>query len=661
MTKQVSGSGSPLEFPHDTQQPPIADYALIGDCHGSALVSRSGSIDWCCLRRFDADAVFFRIIDARRGGFWDITPESIVETSRAYVPGTNIMRTVFITKTGTLAVFDFMPVGRSRDAGVHDYVTLNAPCWLVRRFECLDGQVRFRTRFRPRGPNFKTDVLKLSYDGNTLREKGISLWCGGEVELEDDGANITFELAAGQIETAVLSQIETLVDPRQYSDRLFAITQSFWREWIEYSRYRGPYEAAVKRSALTLKLLTYAPTGAVVAAPTTSLPEEIGGERNWDYRFSWLRDASFALYALEVLGYSGEANRFAEFLTRRCLREGVLPHIMYSIDGEPFLPERTLDQLEGYAGSRPVRIGNGAFDQRQLDVHGEVLDWAFLRRTLGGRLRRDEQSYLRAVADHVCRIWREPGQGIWETRGDPRDFTFGKAMAWVALDRAQRLFGANAIWAREQAAILDAILEKAVAGDPPFLAQAFGLDEVDAALLQIPLLGLPISRELFVQTVKRIEQDLKDGDFVYRYRNDDGLRGGDGAFLITSFWLVDALLVMDRATEARALFERLLGHANDVGLYAEEIDPRTGAHLGNFPQAFTHLGLISSATLLHLYDIAGAKGVSGSHANRAKRLVGAAEGKKALFYALWRNRGVRLFGSSRSVLDLSNEAGRKHA
>jgi len=325
---------------------------------------------------------------------------------------------------------------------------------------------------------------------------------------------------------------------------------------------------------------------------------------------------------------------------------------MYSIQGEPFLPERTLDHLAGYADSRPVRIGNGAFDQIQLDVHGEVLDWAMLRSALGGQFRLDEVSALRASADHVCQIWRNPDQGLWESRAGPQHFTHGKVMAWVALDRARKLFGADPAWHREQDAILAAILSEGVAGDPPYLAQSFGSEEVDAALLQIPLLGLPISRDLLDQTVKRVERELRDGEFVHRYRNEDGLRGGEGAFLITSFWLVDALLVLDRATEARELFERLLGHANDVGLYAEEIDPHSGAHLGNFPQAFTHLGLISSASLLHLYDIAGAKGVSGTHADRARRLVGAAEGKKAFFYALWRNCKVRLFGSTRSVLDL---------
>ena len=635
------------------QPTPIADYALIGDCHGSALVSSQGSIDWCCMRRFDADPVFFRILDSERGGSWEVLPEDVAATSRAYLPGTNILRTEFKTKTGTLAVTDFMPVGRSRDAGAHDYVSLNAPCWLVRRFEVTDGKVRFVTRVRPRGLGFALEPLNLRHDGAALRAKEFGLWCGGSVAIGDDGAEIAFELEAGQVECAVLSPLEPLVDPRRHCERLFEMTRCFWQEWIGYNRYRGPYADAVARSALALKLLTYAPTGAVVAAPTTSLPEEIGGTRNWDYRYCWLRDASFALYALGVLGYSGEANSFANFLTHRCLRDGETPHIMYSIDGEPLLPERVWEHLAGHAGSKPVRTGNGASEQLQLDVHGEVLDWALLRHTLGGKLGEDEAAALRASADHVCRIWHEPDQGIWEARDGLQDFTQGKAMAWVALDRARKLFGDQPHWVEQQDAILAAILAQGVAGDPPRLVRAFGQDAADAALLQIPILGLPIPHEILAATVQHIERELQDGDLVYRYHGDDGLKGREGAFLITSFWLVDALLLLDRPNDARALFERLLGHANDVGLYAEEIDTKTGAHLGNFPQAFTHLALISSATLLHLYDMAGAKGVRGTHADRAKRQVGAAEGKKALAYALWRNRGVRLFASKRSVLDLS--------
>jgi GH15 family glucan-1,4-alpha-glucosidase len=326
---------------------------------------------------------------------------------------------------------------------------------------------------------------------------------------------------------------------------------------------------------------------------------------------------------------------------------------MYSIEGEPYLPERVLGHLDGYAGSRPVRVGNDAAAQRQLDVFGEVLDWAFLRTSLGGKLDPDEASYLQALADYVSDHWQDPDQGIWEVRSRARNFTHGKAMAWAALDRARRLFGDRASWRSARDEILAALINEGTRGDPPYLSRAFDGDGTDAALLQLPLLGLPLANDLLAGTVRKIEKDLRSGDFVHRYHGEDGLCGDEGAFLVTSFWLVDALLVQNRAKEARALFERLLAYANDVGLYSEEVEPSSGQLLGNFPQAFTHLGLISSATLLHLYDLAGSKGLQGTHADRARRLVGATEGWKALFYALLRNRGVRLRSSSRSILALT--------
>jgi len=325
---------------------------------------------------------------------------------------------------------------------------------------------------------------------------------------------------------------------------------------------------------------------------------------------------------------------------------------MYSIDGEPYLPERTLDHLDGYRGSRPVRVGNGAYDQMQLDVHGEVLDWALLRVALGWRLLKDEANYLRASADHVRRVWRRPEQGLWETRTGAQDFVHGKAMAWAALDRAIRLFGGEPGWEAARAEIVAAIQRDGVAGDPPHLVQAFGGNEVDAALLQLPMLGMPLDDALLAETVRRVERDLGSCDLVHRYKGEDGLAGGEGAFLITSFWLVDAMLALGRGEDARRLFARLLDRANDVGLYAEEADLRTGAFLGNFPQAFTHLALISSATLLHLHGMGGAAAMRGTHADRARRLVGATEGLRALLYALWRNRGIRLRSSKRSVLAL---------
>lgn len=635
-------------------QPPIEDYALIGDCHGAALVSGAGSIDWATLLRFDGEPVFFQLLDAGGGGSWSVEPDGLKNITRGYLQRTNILRTRFETETGVLEIVDFMPVGRTRTASVHDYVTLNAPGWLVRRMRCISGRVALTTHFRPRGPGFSTSPLEMEIgEGRIDCENGVTLWCDGEARREKGGASVRISLEEGQEQVCVLTSIAPLIDPREQAGRLYDVTHAFWSEWTEYSRYRGPYADAVQRSALALKLLTYAPTGAIVAAPTTSLPEQIGGGRNWDYRFCWIRDATFALFSLSVLGYSAEARRFSNFLSRLCLREGSTLRIMYGIAGEPFLKERSLDHLSGYHDSRPVRTGNEAANQCQLDVFGELLDWAELRAGLASPLNADEKALLRGVADHVCETWRVPDHGIWEMRSEPRHFTQGKAMAWVTLDRAIRLFGDKPLWRETRDEILHEMLDKGCAGDPPHLVQSYGATTTDAALLQIPLLGLPLDPELLVRTVEQVERELRSGNLVHRYRGADGLEGDEGAFFITSFWLVEALVAIDRAEEAQTLFEHLLSCANDVGLYAEEVDLKTGAFLGNFPQAFTHLSLISSASLLQLHEQKGAKALKGTNTDRAKRIAGATEGFKALVFALIRNRSIRLRSSRKSVLSLT--------
>ncbi|TFL17505.1 glycoside hydrolase family 15 protein [Jannaschia formosa] len=635
-------------------QPPIEDYALIGDCHGAALVSGKGSIDWCTPLRFDGEPVFFRLLDAGQGGSWSVEPEQTTRVTRGYIERTNILRTCFETATGTLELVDFMPVGRTRTASVHDYVTLNAPGWIVRRLRCVSGRVDLTMQFRPRGPGWSTDPVEMNLcEGRIDCAGGLTLWCDGEARREADGASVRVVLEEGETQTCVLTSVAPLFDPRDRADQLYDVTCAFWTEWCEYSRYRGQYQDAVLRSALALKLLTYAPTGAVVAAPTTSLPEHIGGGRNWDYRFCWIRDATFALFALSVLGYSAEGKRFSDFLSRLCLREGSTLRIMYGIDGEPFLREHPLEHLAGYRDSRPVRVGNEASDQRQLDVFGELLDWAELRVALGSRLSDDETALLRGVADHVCKTWHVPDHGIWEMRCEPRHFTQGKAMAWVTLDRAIRLFGENPTWRENRDQILREILGKGCTGDPPYLVQSYGAEVTDAALLQVPLLGLPLDLPLLERSVREVERELRTGDFVHRYRSADGLEGDEGAFFMTSFWLVEALLTVDRADEARALFERILSRANDVGLYSEEVDVNTGAYLGNFPQAFTHMALISSASLLQIHEEKGVEALRGTNADRAKRLAGATEGAKGLAFALIRNRSIRLRSSRKSVLALT--------
>lgn len=641
---------------------PIRDYALIGDCHGSALVDRNGSIDWCCLARFDADPVFCRILDQKRGGFLSITPVGSFSTDRAYLDGTNILRTVFKTDCGEMTVTDFMPVGRRPGSGTHNYVDLVAPKWLVRTVDVSGGPVDVRVRYRP-AIAFGREQTSLTLERDCISAAGgtyLSHNMAG-FEIADDTAEAIASVKSGQRVAFIVSN-DRLAAPLDALDRIdeyLSVTAAFWREWITYCRYSGPYTAQVKRSLLTIKLLIYAPSGALAAAPTTSLPEAIGKSRNWDYRFCWLRDTTFALYALAVAGYGGEARRFSEYLPRVCASTAPDLKIMYGIDGETNLDERTLDYLEGYMGSDPVRVGNGAHCQRQMDVYGEVLDWALLFNELGGSFDKDARAMLAALADYVAENWREPDQGIWEMRGPALHHVHGKIMSWVGLDRAIRLLGENQRWAREREAIFSEIEFRGGGDDFGHLVQAYGQPHVDASLLLAPMTAIPLDDGLVRRTVEAVEKELRLGDFLYRYRSEDGVDaengggGKEGAFLICSFWLVDAWLHLGKHQEATELLDRLVGHANDVGLYAEEIVPDDHTFLGNFPQAYTHLALVASAAHQQLFERFGTKSLKGSHADRAKLMVSATFGWRALWAAFKATKRVgRIFSSKASLMML---------
>ncbi len=630
--------------------PPIADYAMVGDCHGSALVSRGGSVDWCALGRFDADPVFCRLLDARKGGYLSIAPDRPHGSRRGYVPRTNILQTTFRTADGVATVTDFMPVGRMEGSSVHDYVTLAAPFWLVRLVEGTRGRVRLRAEYRPTVA-FGARRARLERTSDALvAEDGPALVSDLGWSVEGDLATATFDVERGERRALVVAP-EPFTPGRLESrvERSLEITRAYWEEWAQYCRYDGPYAEAVLRSALTLKMLTYAPSGAIVAAPTTSLPEAIGGVRNWDYRFCWLRDASFTLYALSALGYSGEAADFSEFLIRACA-PGPHLQILYGVGGETRLQERLLDHLEGYRGSAPVRIGNAAAEQRQLDIYGALLDWAWLYRRLGGRFGRARRDFLSRVADFVVRHWDEPGEGIWEARTEPRHYTYGKIMAWVAVDRAIHLLGETEELVETREAIRRSVLEHGVDPEGGHLRQAYEVASPDAALLLAPLIGFPADQATLERTVEAVERELGVGDFVYRYRTDDGLPGEEGAFLISSFWLVDACLALDRPREARERFERLLEHANDVGLYSEEIVPETGEFLGNFPQAFTHLALIQAAVNLEIHADVGAEVLRHGLARRGRHAVEATEGWRAVWAAFKRTGRVGRIRSSRASI-----------
>ncbi len=598
---------------------PIRDYALIGDCHGAALVAADGGIDWCCLGRFDAAPVFWRILDASQGGFFQIHPEDDYATERAYLPGTNVLRTTFRTPRGRVALTDFMPVRRAPGAAADDYVTLEAPGWLVRVVEGLEGSIRLRVRFKSAARAFAStpgavEALLMS----EARARCAELDTVIEVGLGDRRSFI------------VLPDGDAPANAAGAPGELLSSTQAFWEEWSKICSYDGPYRDAVQRSALALKLLTYAPSGGIVAAPTTSLPEAPGGERNWDYRFSWLRDSTLVLGALMPLGYGGEARRFCEFQRFCCIETLPRLRVMYGIGGEIELPERDLDHIEGYLKSRPVRIGNAAYCQHQIDIYGEVLDWLLMLKTLEQPTDETQERMTREVADYIVAHWKEPDQGLWEMRAEPRHHVHSKIMSWVGLDRALKLAGDNEVWRKTREEILAAIREQGLDRDGGYLTQAFGLRQTDASLLLACSLDLPLDKAFIVRTIEAVEAELRVGDYVRRYLTHDGLPGSEGAFLICSFWLVDALLFTGRADEARALFERLLAKANDVGLYAEEIDPDSEAFLGNFPQGFTHLALINSALRLVLYEKTGEAALGGSAAERTRRAVQATAGATSL-------------------------------
>jgi len=628
---------------------PIRDYGLIGDAHTAALVSSDGSIDWLCWPRFDSPAVFCRLLDKDKGGHFRVGPaERRAAASRAYVEGTNVLATVFSTDGGRFRLTDLMPVERLNRR--HEGEDIASHYRVVRLVEGLSGEAEVEVSFRPTFDYARAEAAFQPYDGGIVARGGreaLALSCPAAFrEDASGGVAARFKVAAGQRAWVALTYFAgddaASVSPPEFdADLELEQTLEYWREWSETCTYKGPYEHLVRRSALVLKLLTYEPTGALVAAPTTSLPEELGGVRNWDYRFTWLRDSSLILYALQLLGYHEEATDFFEWLDRLCIPCGNELQIMYRIDGGSHLPERTLEHLEGYRGSRPVRVGNGAFDQKQLDIYGEVIDAAYLYHERARRHVRPELwDTLRHLADQTVERWREPDHGIWEVRGGPRHFLYSKLLCWVALDRVVRMAapdglpGDVSLWERTREEIRAAILEEGYDEKAGAFTQAFGDEALDACALVIPQVGfLPATDPRVVSTVERIRERLTSHGLVYRYLSDDGLPGGEATFALCSFWLVDCLAEAGRVDEARSLFERIVGYANDLGLLAEEIDPVSGELLGNYPQGFTHLGLIRSALHIAKAEALGPEERAENQAERAGRIektgqvTGAPEGR----------------------------------
>jgi len=596
-----------------SQYPPISDYALLSDCHSGALVSKDGSIDWCAFHRFEARPVFARLLDWDKGGYFQIAPAVDYEASRRYVPGTNVLETRFETAAGVVTVCDALVVRVEEGHPDHR---------LVRRVLCESGSVEVRLRFEPRFDYALTEPRV------ELIDDDLAIAYGGP-----DALVLQSELAIGASGMSACDAVHTLTEG---DDLLVALTWclpqelkpepkrlprerilgeldgtiGYWQAWSDRCTYEGPYRDNVLRSGLVLKGLTNGPTGAIVAAATTSLPEDLGGERNWDYRYSWLRDSALTVNALFMLGYTDEAHAYMTWLRRTTAGSAKALQIMYGAGGERFLPEIELEHLDGYRGSRPVRVGNGAAAQFQLDVYGEMLDAAWHYRRHGGEIDDVFWEFLSRVGEAVLEQWEQPDSGIWEIRGEPRHFVSSKVMGWVALDRLLRIAKADgrdddlAPFREACRVIRTAVDEAGVDPETQAFRQYFGDDgRADAANLLIPIVGFvdfddPRARA----TVDLVSKELAADGLVRRYVTDgmDGVGGDEGAFLICSFWLVECLARGSEEKRARELFERLISHCNDLGLLSEEVDPESGDLLGNFPQAFSHLGLIQAAIALDM-------------------------------------------------------------
>jgi GH15 family glucan-1,4-alpha-glucosidase len=587
---------------------PIADHGIIGDLHTVALVGADGTIDWYCCPAFDSPSVFAALLDKEKGGYYRIAPLDDDWTSKQlYFPDTNVLITRFFTPGGVGELQGFMPIARTGEER-HRHQ-------LIRRVVGVRGATRFRVDLQPRFNYARDSHETHEYEHGVVFESEtlcLALQATRPIACDEDGVHSEFSLQAGESVTFVLEQVARDYVPREYSEQetreAYERTIDYWRRWLAQSRYRGRWREMVHRSALTLKLLTYEPTGAIVAAPTTSLPELIGGERNWDYRYTWIRDAAFSLYGLLRLGFTEEAGAFMNWLTDR-FREGVDTsgdplQTMYCIDGRRELPEETLGHLEGYRGSAPVRIGNAAADQLQLDIYGELIDSVYLYNKYGRPIYHQAWLDLSRMVNWVGENWDQPDEGIWEMRAGRKDFTLSRLMCWVAIERAIRMARQRGLpadlvrWMRHRDDIYEQIMERGWSERRKAFVQHYGSDVLDASLLLMPLVKfISPTDPRWLSTLDAIGEELVSDTLVQRYDLEavpDGLPGEEGTFSICSFWYVEALTRAGRVDEARLAFEKMLTYANHLGLYSEEIGP-TGELLGNFPQAFTHLALISAA------------------------------------------------------------------
>ena len=591
---------------------PIQDYGIIGDMHSAALVGTDGSIDWLCFPHFDSPSVFAAILDDEKGGRFKIAPSAEgAARKQLYWPDTNVLITRFFTPGGVGEIIDYMPVGVPENGhGYHQ---------LVRRVRVVRGEMSFRVECSPAFDYAREEhETEVTDEGACFNSPGLGLGLATRVPLQENAGSAVAEFSLDEGETAVfvLREIEAgggcgLSLSEKEEDELFKQTVEYWRRWLSKCTYSGRWREVVQRSALALKLLTFEPTGAMVAAPTMGLPEGVGGERNWDYRYTWIRDAAFTLYGLLRIGFTEEAAAFMGWIEARCKDSGSdgSLQLMYGLDGRHDLSEETLDHLDGYRGSRPVRLGNGAYDQLQLDIYGELMDAVYLYNKHGDPISYDLWTRLRTLINWVCDNWQREDEGIWEVRGGRRHFVYSKLMCWVAVDRGLRLASKRSFpadrerWLAVRDEIYEEIMDRGWSPERNAFVQSYDDDTLDASNLIMPLVFfLSPNDPRMLGTLDATNRPPRDGglvanSLVYRYdveKSSDGLAGEEGTFSLCTFWLVEALTRAGRVDEARLIFEQMLGYANHLGLYAEEIG-HSGEALGNFPQAFTHLTLISAA------------------------------------------------------------------
>jgi GH15 family glucan-1,4-alpha-glucosidase len=584
---------------------PIEDHGIIGDLYTAALVGTDGTIDWLCLPDFDSPSVFCSILDDEKGGHFKIRPVQDFHSNQIYLPDTNVLLTRFLSPEGVAEVLDFMPIEDVR-ATRHD---------LVRDVRVIRGRMTIELDCRPAFDYARQEhEIEFVKGGVIFRSSGMALNLASEVQLEEGpGRSVRgrFELKAGESASFVLQQLEEDEGPREVLKRtecqdLLQQTMDYWRRWVAKSGYRGRWRDMVNRSTLALKLMTYEPTGALVTAPTMGLPQTIGGTQNWDYRYTWLRDAAFTMFVLLRVGFKDEAQTFMGWLQQRCRDSGGLLQPLYGIDGRKELVEEELSHLSGYRASRPVRLGNGAYELMQFDLYGAVLDAAYLHNKYGTPLDYDTWQSLRTTLSWLSENWRRPDAGTWGDRGDREHFVSSKVFSWVALDRAIRLAhqrglpAEEELWIGQRDAIYQEVMDKGWNAEKESLVQQYGSDALDASLLLMPVLEFVGPTDpRWLATLERIQNELTHDTLVDRYRaaNADGSSIEEGTFSVCSFWLVECLTRAGRLEEARLALEKMFSYANHLGLYSEKIGS-SGEALGNFPHAFTHLSLIAAAVRL---------------------------------------------------------------